>query len=193
MGVPRDPPVRPPGDAAVPPPSPTRIRRAARGEGRGPSGWYRQASNPAHPAASLPVVHIQHCARAGEVFAEGALGWLIFEPVEPEGSEPVVRKRAADAFGETDLHARLQQMGARRLVVAGIQTEHCVAATCRAALQLGYEVYLAEDGHSTWPDQVRSAREIMTAESEKLKAAGVTLCSTEDLLNLLGSWRVTDP
>jgi nicotinamidase-related amidase len=144
-------------------------------------------------AVSLPVVHIQHCARAGEVFAEGARGWPIFEPVKPEGSEPVVRKRAADAFGETDLHARLQQIGARRLVVAGIQTEHCVAATCRAALQLGYEVYLAEDGHSTWTDQVRSAREIMTAESEMLKAAGVTLCSTEDLLNLLRSWRVTDP
>jgi nicotinamidase-related amidase len=113
--------------------------------------------------------------------------------LSPEGSEPVVRKRAADAFGETDLHARLQQIGARRLVVAGIQTEHCVAATCRAALQLGYEVYLAEDGHSTWTDQVRSARQIMTAESEMLKAAGVTLCSTEDLLNLLRSWRVTDP
>jgi nicotinamidase-related amidase len=72
--------------------------------------------------------------------------------------------------------------GARRLVVAGIQTEHCVAATCRAALQRGYAVHLATDAHGTWPDEGRSADEIMARESAALEAAGVTLQSTEDLV-----------
>lgn len=135
--------------------------------------------------AVLPVVHIQHCAAPGDAFAEGAPGWPIFPPVAPEGSEPVVRKRAKNAFEGTDLHARLQAIGARTLVVAGLQTEHCVAATCRGALRLGYAVQLAADGHSTWPEGTRSAGEIMAAESAALEAEGVTLRSTERLVESL--------
>ena len=65
-------------------------------------------------ASGLPVLHIQHCARPGDAFAEGAPGWPIFVPVAPEGSELLVRKRASDAFEGTDLHARLQEIGVRR-------------------------------------------------------------------------------
>ena len=135
--------------------------------------------------SALPVVHIQHCAAPGDVFAEGAPGWPIFPPVGPAGSEPVVRKRAGNAFEGTDLHARLQGIGARTLVVAGLQTEHCVAATCRGALRLGYAVQLAADAHSTWPDEARSAGEIMAAECAALEAEGVTLRSTERLVEWL--------
>lgn len=152
-----------------------------------------QALLQAARGARLRVVHIQHSARPGEVFAEGARGWPIFAPVAPGASEPVVQKHAADAFQGTELHARLQEIGARRLVVAGIQTEHCVAATCRGALRLGYAVHLAQDGHSTWPDEARSALEIMTAESTALEAEGVILRSTEDLVVLLRSSRLADP
>jgi nicotinamidase-related amidase len=142
--------------------------------------------------SGLPVLHIQHCARAGEPFAPGTPGWPIFGPVAPQESEPVVQKRASDAFQGTDLHERLQEIGARRLIVAGIQTEHCVAATCRGALRSGYVVYLAQDAHSTWPDEGRSADEIMAAESAALEAEGVALRRTEDLVALIRSRRVTD-
>jgi nicotinamidase-related amidase len=103
--------------------------------------------------------------------------------------ESVVQKRVSDAFEGTDLHARLRGIGARSVVVAGIQTEHCVAATCRGALRLGYTVHLAEDGHSTWPDEPRSVDDIMAAESAALKADGVALHSTEHLVELLRSRR----
>jgi nicotinamidase-related amidase len=73
-------------------------------------------------ASGVPVVHIQHCAGRGEAFEEGAPGWLIFAPVVSEGSEPVVRKRASDAFEGTDLHARLQEIRAQR--VAQIMARH---------------------------------------------------------------------
>jgi len=136
-------------------------------------------------ASGIPIVHVQHCAPSGEAFAEGAPGWPIVAPVAPEGSEPVVRKRARDAFEGTDLHSRLQGVGARRLLVAGLQTEHCVAATCRGALRLGYAVHLAADAHSTWPDGPRSAGEIMAAETAALESEGVTVGRTEDLVGLV--------
>jgi nicotinamidase-related amidase len=136
----------------------------------------------------LPILHIQHCARAGEPFAEGAPGWPIFAPVAPHGSEVVVRKYASDAFQGTDLHERLQAIGARSVIVAGIQTEHCVAATCRGALRSGYAVHLARDAHSTWPAEGRSADAIMAAETAALEAEGVVLRSTQDLIEVLRSW-----
>jgi nicotinamidase-related amidase len=142
-------------------------------------------------ASRLPVVHIQHCARSGEPFAEGAPGWPIFGPVAPLESEPVVRKHASNAFQGTDLHERLQEIGACRLIVAGIQTEHCVAATCRGALRWGYAVYLAEDAHSTWPSEGRSADEIMATETAALRTEGVVLRSTDTLTELIRSWHVT--
>src|SRR6266545_6619830 len=66
-------------------------------------------------ASSVPIIHIQHCADPGEAFAEGAPGWPIIPLLAPEGSEPVVRKRARNAFEGTDLHAKLQAIGARSL------------------------------------------------------------------------------
>jgi nicotinamidase-related amidase len=142
--------------------------------------------------SGLPVVHIQHCAAAGEPFAEGAPGWPIFAPVAPREREIVVRKRASDAFQGTALRETLQAMGARALIVAGIQTEHCVAATCRGALRSGYAVDLAQDAHSTWPAEGRSAGEIMAAESSALRAEGVALRSTATLVAAIRSWRPTD-
>jgi len=133
-------------------------------------------------ASGVPVVHVQHCAEAGEAFAEGAPGWPIAPRLAPMGSEPLVRKRARNAFEGTELRAVLQGIGASSLVVAGIQSERCVTATCRGALELGYAVQLAQDGHSTWPDGARSAPEIITAQNEALAREGVVLSSVADLL-----------
>jgi nicotinamidase-related amidase len=140
-------------------------------------------------AAGVPVLHVQHCARSGGPFAEGAPGWPILPPVGPEGDEPVVRKQTSNAFDGTDLHARLQAIGARDIVVAGIQTEHCVAATCRGALRGGYAVRLAADGHSTWPDGPRSADAIIVEEDAALRAAGVSVDPTERLVDWMRSTR----
>jgi len=133
----------------------------------------------------IPLVHVQHCGEADSPFAETAPGWPIFAPIAPNDREPVVRKRSENAFEGTDLHERLQQLGARTVIVAGLQTEHCVAATCRGALELGYAVQLAQNAHSTWPDGDQSAEQIIAAVSASLASEGVTLTSTDDLVAVL--------
>ena len=69
-------------------------------------------------ASGVPVVHVQHCADAGEAFAEGAPGWPIAPRLSPVGREPLVQKRARNAFEGTNLRAVLQGLGASSLVVA---------------------------------------------------------------------------
>jgi len=99
-------------------------------------------------SGEVPVVYVQHCGRAGDEFEEGRPGWYIHEPIAPRPGEPVVRKRQPDAFEGTQLQEILKSLSVRSLVIMGAQSEHCVAATCRRAAQLCYEVILASDGHS---------------------------------------------
>jgi len=108
----------------------------------------------------------------------------------PEEGEAVVCKRASNAFEGTDLERVLQDIGVRHIVVAGIQSERCVAATCRGALRLGYGVQLADDGHGTWPDGARTASDIVAVENQALASEGVALSSTERLVEWLRSRRI---
>ncbi len=59
-------------------------------------------------------------------------------------------KSRPDGFEGTALREELQVRQIKKLVITGMQTELCIAATCRSAAQLGYEVTLAEDAHSTF-------------------------------------------
>lgn len=52
---------------------------------------------------------------------------------------------AYSGFDGTDLAQRLRELGVRRIVVAGLATDYCVAATARDALAQGFGVLLATD------------------------------------------------
>jgi nicotinamidase-related amidase len=52
--------------------------------------------------------------------------------------EIMVKKGLPNAFAHTDLHDKLQQLGAKQLIFAGFMTHMCVSASVRAALDLGY-------------------------------------------------------
>ena len=63
----------------------------------------------------------------------------------PRADEPVIVKRFPSAFFETDLHMRLQSLGADTLVIAGCTTSVCVRATAIDAMQHGYHTLIAAD------------------------------------------------
>lgn len=136
----------------------------------------------------VPIVFIQHSENAaGEVFEEGTVHWQLHESLTPgmggDGPrETVLKKYASSAFENTDLDARLKAQGITELVICGLQSEFCVSNTARSALQLGYGVQLAQDAHSTWPSQGRSAAEIREEVNASLAQAGAGLASTADLV-----------
>jgi nicotinamidase-related amidase len=132
-------------------------------------------------ARGVPVVHVQHSGAAGEALERGAPGWPIHPSLAPLAGEPVVHKRAPSAFEVTELGAELEARGMRAIAVAGIQSDACVGATCRAALALGYRVALARDAHSTWDNREHSASELIAAQNKALESAGVSLYTTREL------------
>ena len=110
-------------------------------------------------AAGAPVVVVQHESVDGPL-DHGSSGWQLAPALQVQPGDVRVRKRATDAFHETELHALLQARGVTRLVVCGFQSEFCVDSTVRRALGLGYEVTLVANGHATLDNGVLSAAQI---------------------------------
>ena len=100
--------------------------------------------------AGVTVVHVQHQHARYAPMQPGHIGFEIHPTVAPVDGEPVIVKRSSDAFDETELDATLRGLGAKTIVVGGMQTQHCVDTSCRRALGLGYDVILIADGHTTF-------------------------------------------
>ncbi len=69
----------------------------------------------------------------------------ICREVAPRDDEPVLYKNDASAFCEGDLAPLLKARSIGWLVVAGVWTEACVAATIRDAMAQGFRVLLVKD------------------------------------------------
>jgi len=148
-----------------------------------------QAANRLVEAARVggrPIVFVQHCeASPDEPFEEGSVHWLLHESLQPAPGDVQLLKHASSSFEGTTLDEQLKALGVERLVVCGLQSEHCVSNTTRSALTLGYTVQVAEDGHGTWPWNGRSAEEIRAEVKHKLTEAGAAMVPTEQLAQAL--------
>jgi nicotinamidase-related amidase len=99
--------------------------------------------------ARIPVIHVQHDGGPGHRLETGTPGWQIRNEIAPQPEEPVIHKRASDAFFETNLEQELSARNVGRLVIAGCMTPYCIDTSVRRAVSLGYDVVLTSDGHTT--------------------------------------------
>jgi nicotinamidase-related amidase len=127
----------------------------------------------------VPVIYVQHDGGAGDPLQHGLPGWEIHPAIAPEPGELVVEKTRCSAFYRTRFDELLKQAGIDRLVVAGMQTEYCVDTTCRAAADLGYEVVLVEDGHSTYDSEALPAAKIVAHHNQTLSGSFVALAKSD--------------
>lgn len=82
----------------------------------------------------------------GAIFSDAASPLTAICPeVAPQDGEPVLYKNDASAFCEGTFEPLLREAGTQWLVVAGVWTEACIAATVRDAIALGIRVLLVKD------------------------------------------------
>ena len=108
--------------------------------------------------AEIACIHVKIEALSGNARDTGPahrrLGWCyppgsketqFLAQVTPAAGEIVITKTVSGAFTATNLDAVLRHMGIQWLIVAGFETDECIEATGRAALDLGYVALFAED------------------------------------------------
>ena len=121
-------------------------------------------------AASVACIHIKIEALSGNARDTGPahrrLGWCyppgspetqFLEPVQPLAGEIVITKTVSGAFTATNLDSVLRHMGIQWLVVAGFETDECIEATGRAALDLGYVTLFAQDACAAYEEASHNA------------------------------------
>ncbi|WP_306358822.1 MULTISPECIES: cysteine hydrolase family protein [unclassified Nocardia] len=126
---------------------------AAARSARIPIVYSRQVASPAGLLAADPRAARHLRARADRIpkatAAEQQWRGELLAAVAPMPGDLVLEKTRNSFFAYTELDPILRNLGVRRLLVAGLQTNVCVEATARAALERNYEVAVAEDAVST--------------------------------------------
>ncbi|MCM3569266.1 cysteine hydrolase family protein [Neobacillus mesonae] len=103
-------------------------------------------------AEKIDIFYIQYEDPQSDVLKKGTQFWQFAPGITPRKQDVIIPKQAADSFYQTLLHDELKKRGITHLTVVGVRTEYCIDTTCRAALSLGYQVTLIEDGHTTVDD-----------------------------------------
>jgi nicotinamidase-related amidase len=124
--------------------------------------------------AGATVVHIQNDGPPGSPDEPQTEGWELV--LAPAPGEIVVRKEVGDAFAANPgLAETLRGLGVDQVIVAGLQSEFCIQATSRGALNAGFEVFLPHGAHGTYDDGTSAAAEVSNTVERELAAEGVEL------------------
>lgn len=141
--------------------------------------------------AGRPLWHVRHDSEeADSVFRPGLPGNAFKPETAPMPGEPVIAKSVHSAFIGTDLEERLQAAGSGSLVLAGIQTNYCVATTARMAGNLGYRTFVVGDACATFPQTLLSGPTVDAQMAHDLALAELhgefaTVVTTKDVLAAL--------
>ena len=99
----------------------------------------------------LPVIHVRHefPSEVAPFFLPGSEGAKIHSSVAPVAGEAVILKQQINSFRDTELKNILEKLNVNKLVVVGAMSHMCIDAATRAAVDLGYECYVAHDACAT--------------------------------------------
>jgi len=143
-------------------------------------------------AKGWPVVHIQHLPKsaAGPGQDIEPASYRIHPAVAPVAGEIVIGKRFANSFRDTSLAETLEKLGAKKLVVVGMQTHMCLEAAARAAADLGYEVTVVQDACATrdleFEGTVTPAAEVHASTLATLSGTYANVVNAEQYLREIG-------
>ena len=136
---------------------------------------------------NLPIFHIQHCStHPKSKFVEGKIGNEFQDIIKPNEGEQIVKKNVHSAFIGTDLKQQLDKSNIKKLIIAGLTTDHCISTTARMAGDYGYDTFIVSDATATFDKvgadgQKYSADIIHNTTLASLHKEFVTVIKTKEL------------
>jgi len=120
---------------------------------------------PAKISRGKPGLRIGDQGAMGRILIAGEPGNQIVPDLAPVDGEIVIDKPGKGMFYATGIHERLQALGIKQLVFAGVTTEVCVQTSMREANDRGYDCLLIEDAtESYFPQFKASVIEMIVAQ-----------------------------
>jgi nicotinamidase-related amidase len=141
------------------------------------------------------VVHIHHQSTSPMgCFRPGTRGIELKPEAIPQEGEAVYRKLVNSAFIGTSLETHLRKLGAERLVLIGLTSNHCVSTTARMAGNLGFETYVVADATATFDrmgadGRPRSAEDVHNAALGDLQGEFAEIIDTNAAIAALAPAR----
>lgn len=134
------------------------------------------------------VVHVRHVGDHPlfEDFREGSPGFAIRPEVAPSAGEPVIDKRAPNAFEGTPLEDELTGRRVEAVVVAGFTSATCCTATALAAVARHFRTVVAADATATDPHGSEAHDELHARALTAQRRLGAEVLSTQTIDSLLG-------
>jgi nicotinamidase-related amidase len=136
-------------------------------------GWARRTRR--------KIAFVRHDAPEGDPLARGSPGWRVWPALGQAEDEPTFGKSVANAFSNSALTDWVSNQGTDEVVLLGAQTDECVAATVKGAMELGFRVTVVSDAHSTWGVGGETAGQIIARYNAAFAGAGVNQVTTESL------------
>lgn len=138
----------------------------------------------------IPVFHIQQWSPATRpLFTQNSVMAEIHPDVQRASHHAVIRKSFASAFASTDLQKQLLERGIKTLIISGLMTNNCVAATAFDGAAHGYQNIIASDASATraldvWDGGVIDHKDLHRAVLTGLSDAVAEIRTTSAILEL---------
>jgi len=125
----------------------------------------------------VKVIYVQHANQS--FLKEGTEGWQFHPGLTRGEGDTQIQKKQGNAFLDTQLQSELEVRGIQNLLITGLVTRGCIKATCLGGLELGYRVFLVEDGHSNYNQE---AAAVIEKCQNELELAGVEIVSVDGIV-----------
>lgn len=127
--------------------------------------------------SEVPVFYIQHADARNLV--KGSADWQLHAQLQHQHKDYIIHKQHGNAFEDTQLEEMLRSLHVDTVVVTGLVTHGCVKASCIGAQEAGFDVILAQDGHSSFS---KDATDLIEKWHEKLSARQVAVRPTAEIM-----------
>lgn len=127
-------------------------------------------------ATDTPVIWVQH---SDEFLVKGTDGWNFVDELTPMEVEYRIHKTNPSSFEGTELLELLTNLGAKNLIITGAQSDFCINATSNEGVQLGFNVTLVADAHTTEDTPNLTAQEIIFEKNQSFASLGRVVQTSE--------------
>lgn len=116
----------------------------------------------------VPVIFVCHDGGKGDELEKDSEGWQIYKELSPTSNEKVFDKHYNSAFRQTGLDEYLKRIGAKNIIMCGMQTEYCFDVSCKVAFELEYNVTIPQGTTTTFDNDFASGEALSTYYEEKI-------------------------